>query len=166
STDSAGGKLHDVGTVQASSGMRAGEPLFGIDTPTLNGVWETAPYLHDGSAPTLRDVLTTANPEDRHAFTSALSEEELNQLVSYVQQLDGTVDPDADEPGSSAGGSSGAGGSSMLGAGAGGSPAADSGACSLSPSGPGSPSSVSRWATWAAVLAGAALWRARRRGSV
>ncbi|WP_437733500.1 PKD domain-containing protein [Sorangium sp. So ce1335] len=96
-TDSAGGKLHDVGTVKASSGMRAGEPLFGIDTPTLNGVWETAPYLHDGSAPTLRDVLVTANPEDRHAFTSALSEAELGQLIAYVQQLDGTVDLEPSE---------------------------------------------------------------------
>ncbi|WP_437643418.1 PKD domain-containing protein [Sorangium sp. So ce362] len=96
-TDSARGKLHDVGTVKASSGMRAGEPLFGIDTPTLNGVWETAPYLHDGSAPTLRDVLVTANPEDRHAFTSALSEAELGQLIAYVQQLDGAVDSDPSE---------------------------------------------------------------------
>ncbi|WP_437975711.1 PKD domain-containing protein [Sorangium sp. So ce295] len=94
-TDSVGGKLHDVGTVKASSGMRAGEPLFGIDTPTLNGVWEAAPYLHDGSAPTLRDVLVTANPDDRHAFISGLSEAELGQLIAYVQQLDGTVDAEA-----------------------------------------------------------------------
>ncbi|WP_438019489.1 PKD domain-containing protein [Sorangium sp. So ce315] len=101
-TDSARGKLHDVGTVKPSSGMRAGEPLLGIDTPTLNGVWETAPYLHDGSAPTLRDVLVTANPEDRHAFISGLSEAELGQLIAYVQQLDGTVDAgpsDGEAPG-------------------------------------------------------------------
>lgn len=96
STDSQQGKLHDVGTLEPSSGMRSGEALSGIDTPTLNGVWETAPYLHDGSAATLRDVLTSKNPEDRHAFTSALSEQELAQLVSYVQQLDGLVDPEPD----------------------------------------------------------------------
>ncbi len=53
-----------------ASGTRAGETLFGIDTPTLLGVWETPPYLHDGSAPTLRDGamsavvdVTTANPD-------------------------------------------------------------------------------------------------------
>ena len=74
STDSVQGKLHDVGTLKQSSGMRGGEPLLGIDTPTLNGVWETPPYLHDGSAATLRDVLTTANADERHAFTSGLSE--------------------------------------------------------------------------------------------
>jgi DNA-binding beta-propeller fold protein YncE len=133
STDSAKGKLHDVGTVKASSGMRGGEPLLGIDTPTLNGVWETPPYLHDGSASTLRDVLTTANAEDRHAFTSGLSEQELSQLVSYVQQLDGTVDPDPDAGGSGAGGSAGGGGTGMLGAGAGagGQPAGGSSGCSV-----------------------------------
>ena len=31
------------------------------DTPSLMGVYRTAPYLHDGRAKTLRDVLTTAN---------------------------------------------------------------------------------------------------------
>jgi DNA-binding beta-propeller fold protein YncE len=134
-TDSAKGKLHDVGTLKTTSGTRAGQPLLGIDTPSLNGVWETPPYLHDGSAATLRDVLTTANPDDRHAFTSALSEDELNQLVSYVQQLDGTVD----EPvlgGSGAGGSNGGvggtAGSSMSTAGTGGTaPPDDGGGCSV-----------------------------------
>ena len=72
-TDSARGLLHDVGTMTALSGMRAGGPLFGFDTPTLLGVWETAPYLHDGSAPTLRDVLTTRNPSDLHGYVSSLS---------------------------------------------------------------------------------------------
>lgn len=30
-----------------------------FDNPTLADLWRTAPYLHDGSAPTLKDVLTT-----------------------------------------------------------------------------------------------------------
>src|SRR5260370_8916868 len=87
-TDSARGILHDVGTIKPSSGNRSGGPLLGIDTPTLLGVWETAPYLHDGSAPTLRDVLTTANPNDGHAFVSALMPGQVDQLVAYLQQLD------------------------------------------------------------------------------
>jgi hypothetical protein len=87
-TDSARGMLHDVGTIKPSSGQRSGAPLLGIDTPTLLGVWETAPYLHDGSAATLRDVLTTANPNDGHAFISALMPAQIDQLVAYLQQLD------------------------------------------------------------------------------
>jgi YVTN family beta-propeller protein len=134
STDSAKGELHDVGTIKATSGMRSGQPLTGIDTPTLNGVWETPPYLHDGSAPTLRDVLTTSNVDDRHAFTSALSEDELNQLVSYVQQLDGTVD-EPEMGGTAAGGSSGASGGSagsgVSSAGTGGTPPGDGAGCNV-----------------------------------
>jgi MYXO-CTERM domain-containing protein len=87
-TDSARGLLHDVGTVTASSGTRAGEPLLGLDSPTLLGVWETPPYLHDGSAETLRDVLTTKNTTGLHGFVSALSSVEVDQLVAYLQQID------------------------------------------------------------------------------
>jgi YVTN family beta-propeller protein len=92
-TDSSRGMLHDVGTIKPSSGTRSGMPLLGIDTPTLLGVWETAPYLHDGSAPTIRDVLTTHNPEDAHGFTSSLSATELDQLVAYVLQIDNDLPP-------------------------------------------------------------------------
>ena len=87
-TDSARGLLHDVGTITPLSGKRAGGPLFGFDTPTLLGVWETAPYLHDGSAPTLRDVLTTRNPNDLHGYVSSLSSHEVDQLVAYLEQID------------------------------------------------------------------------------
>jgi YVTN family beta-propeller protein len=89
-TDSAAGVLHDVGTIKASSGKRLGGTLAGIDTPTLRGVWDSAPYLHDGSAATLLDVLTTANPGNRHGMTSGLGAAELQQLVAYLQQIDDT----------------------------------------------------------------------------
>jgi len=61
-TDSTGpaATLHDVGTLRTSSGQRLGGPLTGIDTPTLLGVWDTAPYFHDGSAATLDDVFRVA----------------------------------------------------------------------------------------------------------
>jgi DNA-binding beta-propeller fold protein YncE len=88
-TDSSRGRLHDVGTMKPSSGTRDGAPLLGLDTPSLLGIWETAPYLHDGSAATLREVLTSANPNDLHGFTSSLTEEQLEQLVAFLQQLDG-----------------------------------------------------------------------------
>jgi DNA-binding beta-propeller fold protein YncE len=58
-----------------------------FDTPTLIEVWRTAPYLHDGSAPTLREVLTTHNPRDRHGKTSNLTTRELDDLCAYVLSL-------------------------------------------------------------------------------
>ncbi|MBX3184773.1 MAG: hypothetical protein KIT72_08005 [Polyangiaceae bacterium] len=81
-------RLHDVGTLGAGSGQRLGEPLTGLDTPTLRGLWKSAPYLHDGSAHTLRDVLVERNPDDRHGTTSHLSEAELHALTVYLLTLD------------------------------------------------------------------------------
>jgi DNA-binding beta-propeller fold protein YncE/cytochrome c peroxidase len=52
------GLLHDVGTTGTASGARLGGTLSGIETPTLRGLWESAPYLHDGSATTLAEVFT------------------------------------------------------------------------------------------------------------
>ena len=80
-TDSAPGVLHDVGTIGAASGKRSGGPLTGFDTPTLKGVWATAPYLHDGSASTLAQAIKA------HDDVS-LSEDALRALVAYVGQID------------------------------------------------------------------------------
>ncbi|MBU6179797.1 MAG: Ig-like domain-containing protein, partial [Verrucomicrobia bacterium] len=52
------GLLHDVGTTGTTSGARLGGALTGIETPTLRGLWESAPYLHDGGAGTLAEVFT------------------------------------------------------------------------------------------------------------
>ena len=85
-------RLHDVGTLGPGSGQRLGGPLPGIDTPTLHGLWQSAPYLHDGSAATLHDVLTVRNPADRHGTTSGLSASELDDLEAYLRCLDGRAD--------------------------------------------------------------------------
>ncbi len=80
--------LHDVGTLGPGSGQRRGGPLPGIDTPTLRGVWATAPYLHDGSAPTLGAVLFDRNPDDLHGVTSALDAASRAALVRYLLELE------------------------------------------------------------------------------
>lgn len=58
-----------------------------FDTPTLVEVWRTAPYLHDGRAETLMEVLTTFNADDKHGKTSELSEQELTDLENYLLGL-------------------------------------------------------------------------------
>lgn len=68
----------DLGT---GTGMDAGKPM---DTPTLIEVWRTAPYLHDGRARTIKDVLTVDNPKNRHGNTRGLTGGELNDLAEYV----------------------------------------------------------------------------------
>lgn len=79
---------HDVGTIGPGSGQRLGGPLDGFDTPTLLGLWDTAPYLHDGSAATVKDVLTTANPTGQHGDISSLTSDQVDQLVQYLLQLE------------------------------------------------------------------------------
>jgi YVTN family beta-propeller protein len=58
-----------------------------FDTPTLVEIWRTAPYLHDGSAPTVRDVITTRNPKDQHGCTSHLKPGQRDDLVAFLLSL-------------------------------------------------------------------------------
>jgi cytochrome c peroxidase len=58
-----------------------------FDTPTLRELWRTSPYLHDGSAATIRDVLTTRNPKDEHGKTSQLTTHQIDDLAEYLLSL-------------------------------------------------------------------------------
>ncbi len=80
-TDSALDVRHDIGTLTAASGQRIGAPLDGLDTPTLKGLWTTAPYLHDGSAPSIEDAIA--------AHTSiSLTAQQRADVAAYLTQLD------------------------------------------------------------------------------
>jgi len=69
-------------------------------TPTLRNVTETAPYFHDGSAQTLRDVVehyasggvvrTNLSPNLK---SLNLSEQEKTALVKFLQSLTSELDP-------------------------------------------------------------------------
>ena len=82
---------HDVGTLSKAAGDFRLNTLRALDTPTVKGIWETPPYLHDGSAATLMDVVTVRNPDDRHGRTSQLTPRQKAQLVAYLEQLDDTA---------------------------------------------------------------------------
>jgi cytochrome c peroxidase len=62
-------------------------PTDRFDTPTLVELWRTAPYLHDGSAATLHEVLTTRNAGDQHGKTSQLTPQQLHDLTEYLLSL-------------------------------------------------------------------------------
>ncbi|MEP7050218.1 MAG: PA14 domain-containing protein [Pseudomonadota bacterium] len=84
-TDSSALALHDVGTIKPSSGSRLGASLLGIDTPTLRDAWLTAPYLHDGSAPTLAAAIQAHK-------NLLLPTTDLANVAAFVQQI-GTDEP-------------------------------------------------------------------------
>jgi len=89
-TDSAVNVLHDVGTITAASGKRLGQTLTGLDTPTLRGVWSTAPYLHRGQAPDLPSVFNTTNaPAGKgHDRFRELTATEQNELIQFLLELE------------------------------------------------------------------------------
>ena len=76
--------MHNVGTGNDDD-TELMSPAY--DTPTLLGLYRSAPYLHHGKAATLHDVLTTMNPEDRHGSTSQLSTQQVNDLVEFLKSL-------------------------------------------------------------------------------
>lgn len=64
-----------------------GTGLVPANVPSLRGIWATAPYLHDGSAKTLMDVLTK-NPLDAHGQRGGpLTPAQRGQLVEYLKTL-------------------------------------------------------------------------------
>lgn len=83
--------LHDVGTGNDDPLEKMG-PKY--DTPTLLGVYRSAPYLHHGKAKTLMDVLTTCNKDDKHGKTSHLKKEQLEDLVAFLKALPYEMPPD------------------------------------------------------------------------
>jgi hypothetical protein len=92
--------LHNAGTLKSTSGQRLGGSLPGIDTPTLKGVWQTAPYFHDGSAATIQDVFSDASAALH--FGSVLTAQEQADLARYMLEVDEVdappVDPAAPAP--------------------------------------------------------------------
>jgi len=69
---------HNVGTGDGLDKDRK------FDTPTLVEVWRTAPYLYDGRAATIEEVIAIYNSDDEHGLTSNLSVKEITDLANFV----------------------------------------------------------------------------------
>jgi YVTN family beta-propeller protein len=72
---------YDVGTGGPNDKSQA------FDTPTLIENWRTAPYLHDGRAASMFEVLRKDNPHDKHGKTSRLTDRQLKDLAEFVLSL-------------------------------------------------------------------------------
>ena len=73
-------KMHDVGSRDKYGWADR------FDTPTLVEVWRTAPYLHDGRYPTIKELLV----EGKHGLggrLEGLSPQEIDDLVEFVLSL-------------------------------------------------------------------------------
>jgi len=74
-------KRHDVGTKMSFD--RTGN----FDVPHLNNIYDSAPYLHNGMAPTLEEIWTVYNADDRHGVTNDMTKDQLNDLVEFLKTL-------------------------------------------------------------------------------
>jgi len=72
-------RMHNVGT----RGDHDTERHF--DTPQLNRVYETPPFLHDGRCWSLEEIWTEHNPDDLHGQTNDMMKEQLNDLIEYMK---------------------------------------------------------------------------------
>jgi len=72
---------HNIGTKLALD--RESE----FDTPHLNNIYDSAPYLHNGIAETLEEIWTRYNPDDQHGVTNDMTKDQLNDLIEYIKTL-------------------------------------------------------------------------------
>ena len=74
-------EVHNVGTKMKYD--RESE----FDVPHLNNIYDSAPYLHNGIAPTLEEIWTVYNPNDKHGVTNDMTKDQLNDLIEYLKTL-------------------------------------------------------------------------------
>ena len=77
-------QLHDTGTGNPTLERNSHGRGTQFDTPSLLGIWATAPYFHDGSAQTLADVFRIGTD---HNIAEGINETELDSLISFLLAL-------------------------------------------------------------------------------
>ncbi len=58
-----------------------------FDVPHLSNIYDSAPYMHNGIAPTLEEIWTRHNPNDQHGVTNDMTKDQLNDLIEYIKTL-------------------------------------------------------------------------------
>lgn len=71
----------DVGTLAAS------DDSILFDTPHLNNIYSSAPYLHDGRAQTLEEIWTIYGKTEMHGAVNDLTKMDLNDLIEFLKTL-------------------------------------------------------------------------------
>jgi YVTN family beta-propeller protein len=61
--------------------------LRGLNTPSLLGLARSAPYLHDGSAATLKERMEKTRFTDQHGKTKQLTDAEIDDMIEFLRVL-------------------------------------------------------------------------------
>jgi YVTN family beta-propeller protein len=75
------GRIHEVGLEEHDDAYR------GYNPPSLRGLYDKDPYLHDGRAKTLREALSGPHSADNVTGLGELTERELDDLIAYLKSL-------------------------------------------------------------------------------
>jgi YVTN family beta-propeller protein len=75
------GKIHEVGLEEADDAYR------GYNPPSLRGLYDKDPYLHDGRVKNLREVLTGLHSAEKVTGLDELSSQEIDDLTAYLLSL-------------------------------------------------------------------------------
>ena len=73
-------------TADVGTGVE-GDRFLVFDSPNLNNIYESGPYLHDGSAATLEAIWTKFNDHDEHGVANDMTKDQLNDLIEYLKIL-------------------------------------------------------------------------------
>jgi len=76
-------QFEDVGTLLASDDSM----LF--DTPHLNNIYASPPYLHHGLALSLEEIWTKYAEKNTHGAVNDMTKIQLNELIEYLRSLSG-----------------------------------------------------------------------------
>jgi len=74
-------QLEDVGSLSEM------DDTMKFDTPHLNNIFASAPYLHDGKAKTLEEIWTIYGGDDNHGYVNDMTKMQLNDLISYLNSI-------------------------------------------------------------------------------
>jgi cytochrome c peroxidase len=74
-------QMANVGTLASS------DDTIKFDTPHLNNIYASPPYLHDGRAASLEEIWTKYGKEDKHGEANDMTKNQLNDLVEYLKSL-------------------------------------------------------------------------------
>ncbi len=58
-----------------------------FDTPKLNNIVDSSPYLHDGRAQTLEEIWTIYAEDNTHGYVNDMMKMELNDLIEYLRSI-------------------------------------------------------------------------------
>ena len=82
-----GGETYATPTITKTGLEEPNDVYVGYNPPTLRNVYSRAPYLHDGRALTLEDVLTKHHRPSKLTGESDCTPQELKDLVAFLKSL-------------------------------------------------------------------------------